>query len=283
MITPTAFAATHMECRNLQESMAVMIELLAFVKVSERSGEATLKHPNTPWLLVLHDAGPDAPKKQMHNHWGVRVATTQEVDKAYEYLTAHKAKYKLGQIGKPLHNHGSYSLYFMEPGTNGWEIECYETALRKPSSARIGGGTRAPHWSETYPEERFPGRGYVPQGFTHGTLSAYDLKTNWDFYIKVLGLTVNQANDHVIYVKHPSTSNYVVCAERRDFKLFSPHFRNTLTVASREEVRTAYRCFSESGKDLGIRERLVLDENDSSVSFCFRDPGTNWWEITSAN
>jgi catechol-2,3-dioxygenase len=283
MITPTAFAATHMECRNLQESMAVMIEILAFVKVSERSDEATLKHPNTPWLLVLHDAGPDAPKKQMHNHWGVRVATTQEVDKAYEYLTAHKARYKLGQIGKPFHNHGSYSLYFIEPGTNGWEIECYETALRKPLSARIGGGTRAPHWSETYPEERFPGRGYVPQGFTHGTLSAYDLKTNWDFYVKVLGLTVNQANDHVIYVKHPSTSNYVVCAERRDFKLFSPHFRNTLTVASKDEVRAAYRSFSESRNELGIRELLALDENDSSVSFFFRDPGTNWWEITSVN
>jgi hypothetical protein len=49
MITPTALAATHMECRNLQESLAVMIELLAFVKVSEQPGEAALKHPNTPW------------------------------------------------------------------------------------------------------------------------------------------------------------------------------------------------------------------------------------------
>jgi catechol-2,3-dioxygenase len=283
MITPIALSATHMECRNLQESMAVMIDLLAFVKVSEKPGEATLKHPNTPWLLVLHEAGADAPAKQMHNHWGVRVATTEEVDNAYEYLTAHKTKYKLGQIGKPLYNHGSYSLYFIEPGTNGWEIECYETALRKTSSAQIGGGTRAPHWSEPYPEERFPARGYVPQGFTHGTLVAYDLKASWDFYIKILGLKVNQANDHVIYVKHPSTSNYVVCAERRDFKMFSPNFRNTLAVASREAVREAYRSFSESGKELGIREVLTLNEKDSSVSFFFRDPGTNWWEITSAN
>jgi catechol-2,3-dioxygenase len=283
MITPIGLAATHMECRNLQESMAVMIELLAFVKVSERPGEATLKHPNTPWLLVLHDAGPEAPTKQMHNHWGVRVATTQEVDKAYDYLNAHKAQYKLGAIGKPLYNHGSYSLYFVEPGTNGWEIECYETALRRPASAQIGGGTRAPHWSEPYPEERFPGRGYVPQGFTHGTLVAYDLKKNWDFYTQVLGLKVNQANDHVIYVKHRSTSNYVVCAERRNFKLFSPNFRNTLTVASKEEARAAYRSFSESAKELGISELCALDEKDSSVSFFFRDPGTNWWEITSLN
>jgi len=283
MITPTAFAATHMECRNLQESLAVLIELLAFVKVSERPGEATLKHPNTPWLLVVHDAGPNAPVKQMHNHWGVRVATAQEVDRAYQYLTAHKAEYKLGAIGKPFYNHGSYSLYFVEPGTNGWEIECYETALRKPASARIGDGTRAPHWSEPYPEVRFPGRGYVPQGFTHGTLVAYELKTNWDFYTQVLSLKVTQANDHVIYVRHPSTNNYVVCAERRDFKLFSPNFRNTLTVASEGDVRAAYRLLSESGKELGVKELLELEEKDSSLAFCFRDPGTNWWEITCRN
>jgi hypothetical protein len=36
---------------------------------------------------VLHDGGPDAPAKQMHNHWGVRVRSSEEVDRAYEYLT----------------------------------------------------------------------------------------------------------------------------------------------------------------------------------------------------
>jgi catechol 2,3-dioxygenase-like lactoylglutathione lyase family enzyme len=283
MITPTALSATHMECRNLQESMAVMIDLLAFVKVFEKPGEVTLKHPNTPWLLVLHDAGPDAPTKQMHNHWGVRVASLQEVDKAYAYLKEHKEEYKLGQIGKPFSNHGSYSLYFTEPGTNGWEIECYETALRKPASAQIGGGTRTPHWSEPYPEECFPGRGYVPQGFTHGTLVADDLEANRDFYTQVLGLRVTPANDYVIYVRHPSTNHYVVCAVRANFKLFSSNFRNTLTVVSNEDVRAAYGWFAESGKELGVKELLALEEENSSISFCFRDPGTNWWEITSGN
>ena len=91
MIHTTALAATHMECRNLQESLAVMTELLAFEKMSEKPGEATLKHPNTHWKLVLHEAGPDAPAKPMHNHWGVRVVSPEEVDRAYEYLLAHKA------------------------------------------------------------------------------------------------------------------------------------------------------------------------------------------------
>ena len=136
MIQPIALAATHMECRNLQESMAVMTELLAFEKISEKPGEATLKHPNSPWVLILHEAGADAPAKPMHNHWGVRVMTTAEVDKAYEYLTAHKQQYKLGAIGKPTWSHGSYSCYFVEPGTNGWEIECYEDFSRKEAEER---------------------------------------------------------------------------------------------------------------------------------------------------
>jgi catechol 2,3-dioxygenase-like lactoylglutathione lyase family enzyme len=283
MIKTVGLSATHMECRNLQESMAVMIDLLAFEKISERPGEATLKHPNTHWLLVLHDGGSDAPAKQMHNHWGVRVRSSEEVDRAYEYLAAHKAQYKLGAIGKPTWSHGSYSCYFVEPGTNGWEIECYEAFNRKETTAQQFGAVKMAHWSNVYPEERFPGRGYVPQGFTHGTLVATDLKSTREFYTEVLGLEVHRFSDQVIYVKHPNTRTYVVCALRKDFKVFSPNFRNTLTVASKEAVQEACRRFRENGKELGVSELLPLEENGAGASFCFRDPGTNCWEIASPN
>jgi catechol 2,3-dioxygenase-like lactoylglutathione lyase family enzyme len=283
MIKPAALSATHMECRNLAESMAVMTDLLAFEIVSEKPGVATLKHPNTHWLLVLHEAGPDAPAKPMHNHWGVRVVTNAEVDRAYEYLVANKAKYKLGQIGKPTWSHGSYSLYFTEPGTNGWEIECYESFQRKEATAVKFGAVKVDHWARLMPESRFAGRGYVPQGFTHGTLVASDMEASGRFYLDVLGLEVHPFNDHVIYVKHPSTKTYVVCAERKDFKVFSRNFRNTLTVESREAVRDAYRRFSDDGKALGVTELFALEENGAAASFCLRDPGTNCWEIISPN
>ncbi len=283
MIKTVGLSATHMECRNLQESLAVMTDLLAFEKISERPGEATLKHPNTHWLLVLHDGGPNAPAKQMHNHWGVRVRTSDEVDRAYEYLTAHKTKYKLGAIGKPTWSHGSYSCYFVEPSTNGWEIECYEAFNRKETTAQQFGAVKLAHWTEVYPEERFPGRGYVPQGFTHGTLVATDLQANRDFYADVLGLEVHRFSDHVIYVKHPNTRTFVVCALRQDFKVFSPNFRNTLTVESMQAVKDAYQRFSENGKELGVSELFPLAENGAGASFCFRDPGTNCWEIAAAN
>jgi len=279
MIITTGISKTHMECRNLRDSMAVMIDLLAFEKISEKPGEATLKHPNSPWVLVVHEAGPEAPAKPMHNHWGVRVQTTEEVDKAYEYLTAHKQQYKLGAIGKPTWSHGSYSCYFVEPGTNGWEIECYEDFTRKEAAAQKFGGVKKPHWEEVYPEERFPGRGYVPQAFTHGTLVSRDMEVSKNFYASVMNLDVHRFSSHVIYVKHPAAKNYIVCALRENPKVFSPNFRNTLAVDSRAAVEEAYREFSARQKELGITELWPLQENNGSASFCFRDPGTNCWEI----
>jgi catechol 2,3-dioxygenase-like lactoylglutathione lyase family enzyme len=283
MIKPVGLTATHMECRNLKESQVVMADLLAFETISEKAGEATLKHPNSHWLLVLHEAGPDAPAKPMHNHWGVRVRTTEEVDRAYEYLTAHKAQYKLGAIGKPTWSHGSYSCYFVEPGTNGWEIECYEDFARKEAAAQKFGGVKKPHWEQIYPEERFPGRGYVPQAFTHGTLVSLDIEASKKFYADVLNLEVHRFSSHVIYVKHPSARTYIVCALRENPRVFSPNFRNTITAESRDAVKEAHRAFALSGKELGVRELFPLEENESGASFYFRDPGTNCWEIRSPN
>jgi catechol 2,3-dioxygenase-like lactoylglutathione lyase family enzyme len=283
MINTTGLAATHMECRKLEESLAVMRDLLAFEKIAEKSGEATLKHPNTHWLLVLHEAGPDAPAKPMHNHWGVRVVNPEEVDRAYDYLVAHRAQYKLGAIGKPTWSHGSYSCYFVEPGSNGWEIECYEAFNRKQATAERFGAVKMAHWDRLLPEEKFPGRGYVPQGFTHGTLVATDLEVSRNFYSNVLNLDVHRFSENVIYVKHPATKTYVVCALRQNAPVFSTNFRNTLTVASKGAVKEAYREFSVSGESLGVSELFPLQEGESAAGFCFRDPGRNCWEIASTS
>jgi catechol 2,3-dioxygenase-like lactoylglutathione lyase family enzyme len=283
MLKPVSLSATHMECRSFKESVPVLTDLLAFEKIGEHSGEVKLKHPNTDWVLYVHETGEEAPVKQMHNHWGVRVATSGEVDAAYEYLTANKEKYAVKQIGKPLYNHGSYSLYFLEPGTNGWEIECYESALRKESMAQMAGGVYAPHWTTPYPAERFAGRGYVPQGFTHGTLACADLEASRRFYIDTLGLEAHQANPNVFYIKHPNSKCYVVCAKRQDFKRFSPNFRFTITVGSKDEVAQAHDGLKGSVKDCGVAELRDVQTSGSVSSFLVSDPDHNWWEVTSPN
>jgi len=283
MIQPIALSATHMECRSLNESVPVLTDLLAFQKIGEQPGEVKLKHPNTDWVLYVHESGGEAAVKQMHNHWGVRVQTNEEVDAAYEYMSKNKEKYGIKQIAKPLFNHGSYSLYFLEPGTNGWEIECYTAALRKASMAQKAGGVYAPHWTTTYPAERFPGRGYVPQAFTHGTLACADMEASRKFYTDTLGLEAHQANPNVFYIKHQNTKCYVVCAKRQDFKRFSPNFRFTISVGSQEEVGKAHEWLKTSLKEHGVSELSDVQTSGSVSSFLVSDPDNNWWEVTSPN
>src|SRR5438876_9981187 len=121
MIKPMALLATDMECQNFKETLPVLMDLLAFEKLAKNPGEVKLKRPNTDWVLYVHESGGEAAVKQMHNHWGVRVQTNEEVDAAYEYMSKNKEKYGIKQTAQPLFNQGSYSLYFLEPGTKGWE------------------------------------------------------------------------------------------------------------------------------------------------------------------
>ena len=140
------------------------------------------------------------------------------------------------RLPKPLFNHGSYSLYFLEPGTNGWEIECYEPALRKESMARKAGGVYAPHWTTPYPAERFPVEDMFRRLLRMALWPARTWKRRESFIRILLGWKTHQANPNVFYIKHPNTKCYVVCARRQDFKRFSPNFRFTITVGSQDEV-----------------------------------------------
>lgn len=281
MIRPLAISTAHMECRSLTETIPVMTELLAFEQVGQSSGSVILQHPQSGWLLAVHEGGPDAPAKEMYNHFGVRVESKAEVDAAYEHLMAHRDEYGLPSVGSPAFSHGSYSLYFVEPGSNGWEIECYEDVLRKESGGQRLGGVRSRHWEVPVPPERFPGRGYVPQAFTHGTLACGDVAASERFYSQALGLEAHRAYPHIRYVKHPAKKHYIVCANRHKWETYSPNFRFTLTVGSPEGVAAAHEELEERGSELGVMELRDVQADGNTASFLLADLDGNWWEIAS--
>ncbi len=264
--------------------MAVMIDLLAFEKISEKAGEATLKHPNSPWLLVLHEAGPDAPTKPMHNHWGVRVST----GRGRQRLRVSDSRTRLNTSSAPLASpRGAMArtraISSSRAPTAGKSSATKISLARKRPRERFGGvkkaalGRRLSRRAISRP--RLCAAGDSPTELW----SATDLEANRKFYTEVLGLDVHRFSDHVIYVKHPRQrlSSFAHCA--RTSKVFSPNFRNTLTVESKDAVKTAYIGVRRAGKDLGVTELFPLQEDESAASFCFRDPGTNCWEIVSAH
>ena len=266
----------HYECRSLDETLPVFTDLLAMDIVERKAGQATIKHPNTDWRLIVHEGGPGAPEKTFDNHYGFRVATHTEVEAAWEYVEAHKDKYRISKITKPQSAHFAYSIYFHEPGGNHLEIEYYN-----PGGALHGRSHTAGHWENTLNSERFPGRGYVPQAFTHGTLQCDDIERSRRFYVEVLGLEIAAGFNTAQYIKHPATPWYLVVLQRSPRQYLAPVNRFTLQLASAAEVEQAHREFVSNKKSLGINDIADIDRADGKVNFIFSDPDKNWWEITA--
>ena len=274
MLEPVGLTHGHYECRSLDETLPVLTDLLAMTVLERSNGEAVLQHPNTAWRLVVHEGGPDAPDKPHNNHYGVRVAHAPEVDAAHAYLEANKARFGLRRVSPPRSQHFARSVYFEEPGGNTLEIECYE-----PQAAAEGRAIARPHWSRELKESDFPGRGYVPQALTHGTLECDDKEASAAFYSGVLGLQIAGGGRLSVYVKHAATPWYlVVLPIKRRKKFLRPANRFTLTLASAKEVEQAHAEL-RSMKD--VTEVRPLERRDGSASFLFSDLNRNWWELSA--
>jgi catechol 2,3-dioxygenase-like lactoylglutathione lyase family enzyme len=270
----------HYECRSLEQTVPILQELLALELVSQESGGATMKHPNTDWLLALHES-PGVPDKPHYHHYGVRVAADREVDNAYAYL--QKRKNDLGlKIIPPETRRIAHSVHFVEPGGNYWEIESYEGGAKKHG---LSSAIASP-WRSALLDSRFPDRGYVPQCLSHGTTSCFNLERARCFYRSVLGLEVMHPfpDADPYYVKHPSSPWYIVCLQIPG-KARIPsgvHERFTLAVESSGAVVEAHRWLSENCAEHGIPEPGPISEESGGPAFLFTDPDANCWEIIAA-
>jgi catechol-2,3-dioxygenase len=275
MIKPIGLTEGHYECRSLDETLPIFTDLLAAKVVERTEKQAVVKHPNTAWRLVIHEGGPNAANKPHTNHYGFRVAKSKEIPQAYEYISDHKAQYKIKSVTKPHEAHFAYSIYFKEPGGNDLEIEYYN-----PAAIKQGRKIAAPHWETPLTDEQFPGRGYIPQAMTHGTLNCDDKETSDKFLEHVLGLSIIGGGRMSTYITVPSGPWYVVVLPTTHRDYLTAVNRFTLKVASAEEVADAHKEFSTKGKRLGIHDLWDLQEN-GRTSFIFSDISKNWWEVTS--
>ena len=105
----------------------------------------------------------------------------------------------------PHEAHFAYSIYFKEPGGNDLELEYYN-----PAAIKQGRRIAAPHWTTPLPEEKFPGRGYVPQAMTHGTLNCDDKEKSDQFLANVLGLDIIGGGRTSTYISVPNMGPWYV-------------------------------------------------------------------------
>lgn len=280
VIQPTGLVHGHAECRYLDETIPVLSHVLALELIDRRDGQATMKHPNTGWKLILHEGGPDVKDKPERNHYGVRVSNNQEVDNAYQYLLTSKERLRLKKVVKRKERDGSYSMFFVEPGGNYWEIESYENRHKAGLPEHI-----AYPWKRKLTEHQFPGRGYIPQAMTHGTIECVNLNASVKFYTEALGLDVitHVPTIRPHDIKHPSTPWYVVSLEipEKNRKYLTPLQRHTVTVESPSALAEAHKELSARRKEFGITVIEALQEIAEGQSFFVSDLDLNWWEIAS--
>jgi catechol 2,3-dioxygenase-like lactoylglutathione lyase family enzyme len=244
------------------------------MQVVERSLDtAILRHPNTAWNLVVHEGGPDAPDKPHNNHYGFRVGSEKEIDAAWAYLEANKERYRLTRISRPQSAHFARSVYFAEPGGNTLEIEYYD-----PQAAAEGRSIARPHWEKPLDESAFPGRGYIPQALTHGTLECDDKEASSAFYRDVLGLDIAGGGRISVYIKHAASPWYIVVLPMKRRKPLAPANRFTLKLAGADAVEAAHR---ELGSAKGVTELFELQTRANGASFLFSDLDRNWWEVST--
>lgn len=275
MLNSVGLIHGHYECRSLDQTIPVFTDLLAMEVVRRSGDQAALKHPNTGWLLIVHETA-DAPDKPHNNHYGLRVARPEEIEAAWTYAEGHKDRYGIKRVTRPHEIHFANSIYLAEPGGNDLEIEYYS-----PQAVAEGRSVARPHWDTPLPVERFPGRGYVPQALTHGTLECDDKAVSERFYREVLGLQIAGGGRISTYIKHPATPWYIVGLPVRRRTYLGRSNRFTLALASPEAVEAAHREFATRGTQLGITALDDRQYRDGTVSFTFSDPDRNWWELTA--
>jgi catechol 2,3-dioxygenase-like lactoylglutathione lyase family enzyme len=197
-------------------------------------------------------------------------------------LLANKENLGLKKVVKRKERDGSYSMFFVEPGGNYWEIESYENRHKAGLPEHI-----AYPWKTRLTEERLPGCGYIPQAMTHGTMECTDLASSIKFYKEVLGLDVitHVPTVRPHDVKHPSTPWYVVSLEvpPKNKHYLTPLQRYTVAVESSTALAEAHREMNERREEFGVTTIEPIKETPGGHSFLICDLDRNWWEIAYLN
>jgi catechol 2,3-dioxygenase-like lactoylglutathione lyase family enzyme len=278
VIKPTGLIHGHGECRFLDETIPVLTAVLALDVIDRRDRVAILKHPNTGWKLILHEGGAAVKDKPERNHYGVRVSNNEEVDRAYQYLLAHKDSIGLRKVVKRKERAGSYSMFFVEPGGNYWEIESYENRHKAGLPEQI-----AYPWENRLTEERLPGCGYIPQAVTHGTMECTHLDASVKFYQEALGLDVitHVPTIRPHDVKHPATPWYIASLEvpPKNKHFLTPLQRYTVAVESPFALAEARRELCARRQEFALTAVDEITETLEGQSFLLSDLDRNWWEI----
>jgi catechol 2,3-dioxygenase-like lactoylglutathione lyase family enzyme len=109
-------------CRDLAASRRFYEEFLGLDCVRHTEGGLLLRKGGYCSIVCLQVGDHVRPVDRQH-HWGIDLASREDVDRALALAHEHKERYGIHQISRITEHHGGYSFYFRDMDENYWEFQ----------------------------------------------------------------------------------------------------------------------------------------------------------------
>ncbi len=109
-------------CRDLAASRRFYEEFLG-LDVVQHTERGIMLRKGGYCAIVCLEVGDHVKPVDRQHHWGIDLATREEVDRALELAHRHKDEYGISQISRITTHHGGYSFYFRDLDDNYWEFQ----------------------------------------------------------------------------------------------------------------------------------------------------------------
>lgn len=119
---PKIFSHGTLECKSLAASRPFYEEFLGLECV-RHAKKAMMIRKGGYFGLVCLEKGARVRPVGVGNHWGMDLATKEEVDRARELALEHKEKYGIQKVMRITEMHGTYGFYFQDLDGNWWEFQ----------------------------------------------------------------------------------------------------------------------------------------------------------------
>ena len=128
VVKPKLLSHGTLMARDLAATRRFYEEFLG-LEVVRHARPAMMLRLKTGMYVVAVCIGEKVPNQHVLTHWGVNVATREEVDRAHADALRLKDKYGIQKINKVLERHGAYGFYFQDLDNNWWEIQHEERSI----------------------------------------------------------------------------------------------------------------------------------------------------------
>ncbi len=119
---PTILSHGTITCRDLAAARKFYEEFLGF-DVVQHTERGLLLRKGGYCSIVCLEVGDHVKPVDRQHHWGLDLASREEVDRALELAHRYKDRYGINQISRITTHHGGYSFYFRDLDGNYWEFQ----------------------------------------------------------------------------------------------------------------------------------------------------------------